>query len=258
MCYEQTDRHCPGGQRPGEHPAGAGGGGEDHRPGHRGSDRGRQPGGRGPRQRPPGGDHQQRHGRPAEGGPQPGPHAPVRVRGHEPSLYRLRPAERLPGGAAQPGDLQHARVLHRHPGGGGPRRPRLPEPLQAHRQVHDQVGGGGLCRQDRLPGQGGRRPGLAALCGLPQAQAHHRGRRHPGPQRGRAPGHLLRRRRHPRLPHRAQPPEGRGGGHRQGLRLGAPGGAAGRGYAHHPHRRGEGGHQLPHGERAVALLHDPR
>ena len=75
-----------------------------------------------------------------------------------------------------------------------------------------------------------------------------------GPQRGRAPGHLLRRRRHPRLPHRAQPPEGRGGGHRQGLRLGAPGGAAGRGYAHHPHRRGEGGHQLPHGERAVALL----
>ena len=40
------------------------------------------------------------------------------------------------------------------------------------------------------------------------------------------------------------PPEGRRRGHRQGLRLLRPGPAAQRRLPHHPHRRGEGGHQL--------------
>ena len=40
--------------------------------------------------------------------------------------------------------------------------------------------------------------------------------------------------------------------HRQGLRLCQAGGAAERRYAHHPHRRGEGGHQLRQARPAVA------
>lgn len=44
----------------------------------------------------------------------------------------------------------------------------------------------------------------------PQAPADRGAGRHPRPQRQRQHRHLLRRRRHPRLPYRAQPPEGRG------------------------------------------------
>ena len=49
-------------------------------------------------------------------------------------------------------------------------------------------------------------------------------------------------RRHPGLQDRGPPPQGRGGGHRQGLRLLRAGPAGQRRYPHHPHRRGEGGH----------------
>lgn len=46
-------------------------------------------------------------------------------------------------------------------------------------------------------------PRLAPLCGLPQAPADRGAGRHPRPQRQRQHRHLLRRRRHPRLPYRA-------------------------------------------------------
>ena len=48
------------------------------------------------------------------------PHRPhVRLHGHEPGIYRLRPAELPAGGAAGPWDPQAGG--HRpHPGGGGP------------------------------------------------------------------------------------------------------------------------------------------
>ena len=80
---------------------------------------------------------------------------------------------------------------------------------------------------------------LAAVRGLPQAQAHHRDRHHPGPCWTRARWSSAARRRHPRVQHGGQPPQGRRRRHRQGLRLGAAGGAAGCGHPHHPHRGGE-------------------
>ena len=156
--------------------------------------------------------------------PTPSHRSHVRLHRHEPGLYRLRPAELPAGGAAEPGHPQAGG--HRpHPGGGGPGGPGLPEPLQAHRHLYDRGGGGG----DAPPGQlrhGGRRPGLAPVRGLPQAQGHCGDRDHPHADGGGPGGHRLRRRRHPRLPDGGQPPEGRRRRHRQGLRLRAAGGAA--------------------------------
>ena len=61
-----------------------------------------------------------------------------------------------------------------------PNDPAFQNPSKPIGAFMDRGGGGG----DAPPGQlrhGGRRPGLAAVRGLPQAQAHHRDRDHPGP-----------------------------------------------------------------------------
>ena len=71
-------------------------------------------------------------------------------------------------------------------------------------------------------GRGFRRvvASLQARGRLAQAGGHRRARHHPLARRDQPRGHRLRRWRHPRLQDRGQPPQGRGGRHRQGLRGG--------------------------------------
>ena len=118
------------------------------------------------------------------------PLSPVRLRGHEPGLYRLRPAERPAGGAAGPGHSTSgvATVLTQvevDPDG-----PCLPAPHQAHRHLHDRGGGRadaprrGAIRWWRTPAAAG-----AAVVASPKPQAHRGDRHHPGPHRRRA--HLV-------------------------------------------------------------------